>query len=174
MVANRQAKTLVMPGKVRPGQVISLVEITGGMGPKLDIPRVADEMGADIDVLFPVIDAAQMLGLVRLERGDLSLTEDGHAFQKTLKQKVKTLKDRLAVIEPFRTAMELAAKKHRISASDVAEALQQRGVKWHYQPEVNESVIRELLIHWTIYAGLLTVGKAGEFHRAGTNHSKLE
>jgi NitT/TauT family transport system ATP-binding protein len=155
-----------MPGNVRPGQVISLVDITGGMGPRMDVPRVADEMGADIDVLFPIIDAAQMLGLVKLEKGDLFLTEDGHAFQKTLKQKVKTLKDRLAVIEPFRTALELVSKQRSVSAHDVADALQQKGVRWHYLPEVNESVIRDLLIHWTIYAGLLSYGKAGEFQKA--------
>lgn len=163
MVASKQQKMMVMPGKVRPGQVISLVEVTGGMGPKMDVPRVADEMGADIDVLFPIIDAAQMLGLVRLEKGDLFLTEDGHAFQKTLKQKIRTLGDRLEVIEPFKTALELAPKGHRVSAREVAESLQKRGVRWHYQPEVNESVIRELLIHWAIYAGLLTVTKSGEF-----------
>jgi len=156
---------MVMPGNVKPGQVISLVEITGGMGPKLDVPRVADEMGADIDVLFPIIDAAQMLGLVKLEKGDLFLTEDGLAFQKTLKQKVKTLKDRLAAIEPFKTAVELASKRHGVSAGQVADALRERGVRWHHEPEANESIIRELLIHWTIYAGLLSYGKAGEFHR---------
>jgi len=165
MVANRQAKSMVMPGNVKPGQVISLVEITGGMGPKLDVPQAADEMGADIDVLFPIIDAAQMLGLVKLEKGDLFLTEDGHAFQKALKQKVRTLKDRLAQIEPFKTAVELAAKKHRVSAREVADALALKGVKWHYQPEKNEFVIRELLIHWTIYAGLLSYGKAGDFQK---------
>lgn len=165
MVANRQTKSMVMPGNVKPGQVISLVEITGGMGPKLDVPRVADELGADIDVLFPIIDAAQMLGLVKLEKGDLYLTEDGHAFQKTLKQKVKTLKDRLALIEPFKTAVELASKEHRVSAREVADALLEKGIRWHYQPEKNESVIRELLIHWTIYAGLLSYGKAGEFQK---------
>jgi hypothetical protein len=166
LVAARQNKSIVMPGKVRPGQVISLVEVTGGMGPRLDVPRVADEMGADIDVLFPIIDAAQMLGLVRLEKGDLFLTEDGHAFQKTLKQKVRTLKDRLAAIEPFKTALELASEKRRISAREVAEELQRKGVRWHHQPEVNESVIRELLIHWSIQSGLLSLGKSGEFQKA--------
>ena len=164
MVASR-TKSWVMPGNVKPGQVISLVEITGGMGPKLDVPRVADEMGADIDVLFPIIDAAQMLGLVKLEKGDLFLTEDGLTFQKALKNKVKTLKNRLAAIEPFKTAVELAAKQRSVTAEEVAEALQGKGIKWHYLPERNEFVIRELLIHWSIYAELLSYGRAGEFQK---------
>lgn len=159
-------KSWVMPGNVKPGQVISLVEITGGMGPRLDVAKVADEMGADIDVLFPIIDAAQMLGLVKLEKGDLYLTEDGHAFQKTLKQKVRTLRDKLAEIEPFRTAVDLASRQRSVSAGEVAEALQAIGIRWHHEPERNESVIRELLIHWTIYAELLALGRTGEFHKA--------
>lgn len=167
MVASRpQPKSMVMPGNVRPGQVISLVEVTGGMGPRLDVPRAADEMGADIAVLFPIIDAAQMLGLVKLENGDLFLTDNGKDFQKTLKQKVKTLRDRLAAIEPFRTAVELASRKRGITAGEVADALLSRGVKWHYQHDLNESIISDLLIHWTIYAGLLSYGKGGQFHKA--------
>lgn len=164
MVASR-TKARAMPGEVRPGQVISLVEITGGMGPRLDVPRLADEMGAGIDVLFPIIDAAQMLGLVKFEKGDIFLTEEGHAFQKTLKQKVRTLRDRLVDIEPFKTAVELASKKRSISAGDVAEALLEMGIKWHYQPDRNEAVIRDLLIHWSIEAGLLSLGRAGDFHK---------
>lgn len=166
MVAYRNSKSLAMPGGVRPGQVISLVEITGGMGPKLDVPRVADEMGAGIDVLFPIIDAAQMLGLVKFEKGDLSLTEEGHIFQKTLKQKVRTLSGRLALIEPFKTTLEITSRKRTVSAGEIAEALMEKGVKWDYRPEQNEAVVRELLIHWGIYAGLVGIGKAGDFHKA--------
>lgn len=159
-------KSMAMPGNVRPGQVISLVEVTGGLGPKLDVPRLADEIAADIDVLFPIIDAAQMLGLVKLEKGDLYLTDDGLKFQKTAKFKVRSLRDRLATIEPFKTAVELASKKRSITSREVADALRQRGMKWHYETETNESIINALLFHWTIYAGLLSYRKEGEFARA--------
>ncbi len=169
MVASRPPSTsasLVLPGNVRPGQVISLVEVTGGMGPKLNVPRIADEMGADIDVLFPIINAAEVLGLVKLEKGDLCLTDVGLKFQKTSKNKLRTLKERLAGIEPFRTAVEIASKKRIVTAREVADALAKKGVKWHYRPEVNESIINDFLIHWSIYAGLLSYVKAGVFQRA--------
>lgn len=143
-----------------------MVEVTGGMGPRLDVPRLADELGADVAVLFPIISAAEMLGLVKLEKGDICLTEDGLRFQKTSKNKVRTLRDRLALIEPFKTAVELASKKRAVTAREVADALMKRGIKWHYQPEVNESTINEFLIHWSIYAGLLSYGKTGQFHKA--------
>ena len=158
---------LLMPGNVRAGQVISLVEVTGIIGGKVDAPKLADELGADIAVLLPILDAAEMLGLVRTEKGDVHLTELGLRFQKASRQKLRMLKDRLAAIEPFRTTLELASRGKPVTASLVAENLREMGLKWHYQPEINESIIRALLIHWAIYAGLLRYdGKSGKFQRA--------
>jgi len=158
---------LLMPGNVRGGQVISLVEVTGSIGGKVDVPKLADELGADIAVLLPILDAAEMLGLVRSEKGDVHLTELGLKFQKTSKSKLKILKDRIAMIEPFRTAEELSVHGKPITAAQVAESLAEMGLKWHYQPEINEGIIQALLIHWGIYAGLLRYdGKSGKFQRA--------
>ena len=40
------------------------------------------------------------------------------------------------------------------------------GLRWHYQPEINESEIQTHLIHWSIYAELLRYnGKTGKFQR---------
>jgi len=158
---------LQMPATVRAGQVISLVEVTGGIGGKVDIPKLADELGDDIAVLLPILDGAEMLGLVRTEKGDLHLTELGLKFQKTSKNKVRVLRDRLAAIEPFRTALELASRSKSIKASQVSESLAEIGLKWHYQPEINEQLIKALLIHWAITGGLLAYdGKSGKFQKA--------
>ena len=158
---------LVMPGNVRAGQVISLVEVTGGLGPRVDASRLADELDYDIAVLLSTLDAAEMLGLVKSEKGNVYLTELGRRFQKTSKNKVRMLKDRLAAIEPFRTALELASKGKAVTAEQVAESLSEIGIKWHYQPELNESLISALLIHWTIYGGLMRYdGKSGKFQKA--------
>ena len=144
--------------------MISLVEVTGSIGGRVDVPKLADELGADIAVLLPILDAAEMLGLVRVEKGDVHLTELGHRFQKTSKEKLKMLKDRIAAIEPFRTAMDLASKGKPITAAQVAESLGEIGLRWHYQPDINESLIQTLLVHWAIYAGLLRYdGKSGKF-----------
>jgi NitT/TauT family transport system ATP-binding protein len=157
---------LMMPGNVKGGQVISLVEITGSIGGKMDAPKLADELGADLAVLLPILDAAEMLGLVRSEKGDVHLTELGLKFQKTSKNKLKILKDRIATIEPFRTALELASKGKPITAAQVADSLAEMGLRWHYKPELNEALVRTLLIHWAIYAGLLSYdGKTDKFQK---------
>jgi hypothetical protein len=158
---------LMMPGNVRAGQVISLVEVTGNLGGRVDAPKLADELGADIAVLLSIIDAAEILGLVRTEKGDVYLTELGQKFQKTTKNKIRMLTDRIAAIEPFRTALEVTSKGKPVKAAKVAETLEEMGIKWHYQPEINETLVRTLLIHWAIYAGLLRYdGKSDKFQKA--------
>ncbi len=158
---------LMMPGNVRAGQVISLVEIAGSIRGKVDVPKLADELGADIAVLLPILDTAEMLGLVRTEKGDVLLTDLGLKFQKTTRNKVRMLRDRVATIEPFRTALELASRKKAITAQEVADSLAEIGLKWHYKPDLNEALVRTLLIHWAIYADLLGYdGKSGEFRKA--------
>jgi hypothetical protein len=156
-------KVAVMPADVRAGQVISLVEVTGGLGSTIDASRLADELAADITVLLPVLDTAEILGLIKSEKGDISLTDFGHKFQKTSKNKVKLLTNLLATIEPFKTAIELATKQGSVSAGEVAEALSERGITWHHEPEVNQSLLTTILIHWAIYAGLLSYNKSGRF-----------
>jgi hypothetical protein len=152
-----------LPGNVRAGQVISLVEVTGGLGSTIDASKLADELGADIAVLLPILDTAEMLGLVRSEKGEVSLTEFGQKFQKASRNKVKLLTDQLVKIEPFKTAIELATKRGETDSTEVAEVLSKRGISWHHEPELNEALVRAILIHWAIYGGLLTYNRDGKF-----------
>lgn len=156
-------KVPVIPGNVRAGQVISLVEVTGGLGSTITAARLADELGADIAVLIPILDTAELLGLVKAEKGEVSLTEFGQKFQKTTKQKVRLLTDQLAKIEPFRTAIDLANRRGSVSTDEVAEALSAKGIEWYHETDLNIELLRTILIHWAIYAGLLTYNKDGRF-----------
>jgi len=156
-------KVPLMPGNVRAGQVISLVEVTGGLGSSITASRLADELGADIAVLIPILDAAELLGLVKAEKGEVALTEFGQKFQRTTRQKVRLLTDQLRQIEPFKTAVDLAMRRGSTSAEDVAASLSERGLEWYHEQELNIDLLRTILIHWAIYAGLLTYNKDGRF-----------
>ncbi|HYB03919.1 MAG TPA: AAA-associated domain-containing protein, partial [Nitrososphaerales archaeon] len=113
----------IMPANVRAGQILGLVEVVGGLGTAVDAAKLADEFGADLVTLLPILDTGELLGLVKVEKGDISLTEFGLKFQKTSKNKVRLLKDQLSKIEPFKTALELAAQKRSVSTGEIAEIL---------------------------------------------------
>ena len=156
----------MMPANVRPGQVIGLVEVTGGLGPDIDVSKLADELGADIAVLLPILDAAEMLGLVKSKKGKVVLTEFGHEFQKTLKLKARLLRDRLPEMEPFRTAIELASRTGEVETKDIIQELETEGITWHHQKELNAELVQSLLLHWTISSGLLAYdGRTGKFRK---------
>ncbi|HME18544.1 MAG TPA: AAA-associated domain-containing protein [Nitrososphaerales archaeon] len=156
----------VMPPNVRPGQIIALVEVVGGLGSRVDVSTLADELGADIAVLLPMIDAAETLGLVTTAAGEVHLTDFGCEFQKEVKEKVTMLRERLAKIEPFRTALEFIAKRGDATAREVADELAIEGIKLHHQMDLNESLVQALLVHWGIRSGLLSYdGRDGKFRR---------
>jgi len=56
-----------------------------------DLPRLADDMSLEIDDLFPLVDAADMLGFATVQRGDITLTPEGQAFAAADVQQQKVL-----------------------------------------------------------------------------------
>lgn len=158
---------LVMPANVRAGQVIGLVEIIGGLGAPIDASILADEFGADLVTLLPILDTGEMLGLVKVDKGDVSLTDFGLKFQNSATQKIRMLKDQLSKIEPFKRALELTSQRQSVTTHEISESLLESDIRWHHTKEMNETLVQALLIHWAIYAGLLTYnGKTEKFRRA--------
>ena len=158
----------VMLPNVRTGEILGLVETTRRLGSPLDLSRLAIELGAKINTLLPILDAAEMLGLLKVEGGVVALTEFGIKFQNATKNKLRLVRDQLAKIEPFNTALALSAHRHTFSSDEVAETLSEKGVQWHQEPEVNQAVVRGLLIDWAIHAGLLQYIATDKFRKGST------
>ena len=67
----------------RPGGIAGLIEMILDMGDangRADIYRVADELAFEIDDLFPIVEAAQLLHFVKVEEGDVLVTPEGRVF----------------------------------------------------------------------------------------------
>ncbi|QBS38746.1 AAA-associated domain-containing protein [Nocardia sp. CS682] len=62
------------------GGLAGLVELVYANGGRADLPDIADELNFEIDDLLPLVDAAEMLGLITVEDGDVLLTEIGSRF----------------------------------------------------------------------------------------------
>ena len=56
--------------------------------------------------LLPILDTGEMLGLIKVDKGEVRLTEFGLKFQKTSKQKVKLLKEHLSKIRTFQNCLK--------------------------------------------------------------------
>jgi len=75
----RQMKYQMLP-HARPGGVAGLLELLIDKGGRDDIYRLADDLAFEIDDLLPIVDAAQLLGFLKVEEGDASITNPGTAF----------------------------------------------------------------------------------------------
>ena len=75
----RQMRYQMLP-HARPGGVAGLLELLVDKGGREDIYRLADDLSFEIDDLLPIVDAAQLLGFLKVEEGDVALTETGAEF----------------------------------------------------------------------------------------------
>ncbi|WP_058185209.1 ABC transporter ATP-binding protein [Terracidiphilus gabretensis] len=75
----RQMRYQMLP-HARPGGVAGLLELVLDKGGRDDIYRLADDLAFEIDDLLPIVDAAQLLGFLKVEEGDAAITESGAEF----------------------------------------------------------------------------------------------
>ncbi len=75
----RQMHYQMLP-HARPGGVAGLLELLIDKGGKDDIYRLADDLAFEIDDLLPIVDAAQLLGFLTVEEGDVAITATGAGF----------------------------------------------------------------------------------------------
>ncbi|MBV8675356.1 MAG: nitrate/sulfonate/bicarbonate ABC transporter ATP-binding protein [Acidobacteriaceae bacterium] len=77
----------------RPGGIAGLLEIVIDLSDKsngqADIYKLADELAFEIDDLLPIVEAAQILGFLKVGEGDVEITPEGREFAESeiLKQK---------------------------------------------------------------------------------------
>lgn len=84
----RQMRYEMLP-HARPGGIAGLLELIIDFGGRTDIYRLADELAFEIDDLFPIVEASQLLGFLRIEEGDAAITPEGRAYAESeiLRQK---------------------------------------------------------------------------------------
>jgi NitT/TauT family transport system ATP-binding protein len=64
----------------RPGGIAGLLEILLDHQGRDDIFRLADDLALEADDLLPIVDAAALLGFLKVEEGDVAITPSGRKF----------------------------------------------------------------------------------------------
>ena len=78
--AREQKQRYQMLPHTRPGGIAGLLELLLDKGGRDDMYRLADDLSFEIDDLLPIVDAAQMLGFLKVEEGDAVVTTEGTEF----------------------------------------------------------------------------------------------
>ena len=64
----------------RPGGIAGLLELVLDHNGKDDIYRLANDLSFEIDDLLPIVDAAQLLGFLKVTEGDAEITPTGNGI----------------------------------------------------------------------------------------------
>jgi NitT/TauT family transport system ATP-binding protein len=84
----RQMHYQMLP-HARPGGIAGLLELLIDKNGRDDIYRLADDLAFEIDDLLPIVDAAQLLGFLKIEEGDATITDTGRRFAESEIQQQK-------------------------------------------------------------------------------------
>ncbi|HWB98044.1 MAG TPA: nitrate/sulfonate/bicarbonate ABC transporter ATP-binding protein [Bryobacteraceae bacterium] len=107
------AKYPMLP-HARPGGITGLLEILTDRSGRDDIYHLAEELAFEIDDMLPTIEAASLLGFLKVVEGDAEITPEGAAFAEA---------DILQRKELFRkAALERVALLRQITRSLIAKA----------------------------------------------------
>jgi NitT/TauT family transport system ATP-binding protein len=115
----RQMRYEMLP-HARPGGIAGLLELIIDFGGRTDIYRLADELAFEIDDLFPIVEAAQLLGFLKVEEGDAAITPEGREYAESeiLKQKELFRKAALDHVLLLRQISRALANKSDHSVSE--------------------------------------------------------
>jgi hypothetical protein len=142
----------IFPADVTASQLRAFLKLVYASDGMAHVHTVALELHMDLTKLLPVLDAAEMLGLVTIERGEVRLSKETQKMLGTKKGRTLAISEPLSKVEPFTTALRF---KEKFTGEDVAKELSNKGIRWHHEDELNSLIVNEILMHWGVRAGLL-------------------
>ncbi|MFZ0222309.1 MAG: AAA-associated domain-containing protein [Candidatus Nitrosopolaris sp.] len=88
--------------------LIGFLEILDDLGGKSDVAGIASKQGLELDDLLPILESGELLGLIQVFAGDVSITEKGHLFiVASPKVRKKMLRDVVINLDTFKKLIDL-------------------------------------------------------------------
>ena len=144
--------------KVSVGQILGLVEAIDEVGGSADAATIAQEVEMDIDRLGPIIDAAEFLNFVRVEDGDLTITDlSRKVLHANVRERKKLIREIIDDVPIFRQVTEMARRAGRpLSREEVLGTIAAQ-VGSH-----NADDLFDALVYWGRYTELVTYDSESE------------
>ncbi len=144
--------------KVSVGQILGLVEAVDEVGGSADAATISQEVEMDIDRLGPIIDAAEFLGFIKVEEGDLTITDlSRRVLHANVRERKKIIRDIIDDVPIFKQVMEMAKVARRpLSRDEILGTITAR-VGTH-----NATDLFNALVYWGRYTELVSYDSESE------------
>ncbi len=130
--------------------ILGIIKQNGG---SIKFSQLAEETEEHIDDLFPLVEACQMLGFAKVEESTITITKEGEEL--TFGNSLKLIKDKLAKIEPFMSALELLKKESEMSTKSLIDQLKKKGICLHGEKATNEALMKKMFLRLGVRTKLL-------------------
>ena len=142
----------------RPGGISGMLEILQDRGGHDDIYRLADDLLFEIDDVLPIVEAASMLGFVKVSEGDVELTPAGNTYVDSdiaERKEIfgKAALEHIMLIRQIMRALETKSN-HTLPDEFFHDTLDE-----HFSEEETVQQL-QTAIHWGRYAGLFDYDSA--------------
>jgi NitT/TauT family transport system ATP-binding protein len=143
--------------------VAGLLEILEDYEGKVDAAKIADELMLELDDILPAIEAAEMLGFIKVDAGDLILTDKGREYLAgNSMQRKKTLNQALSKIDLFKWIIEqLKSRGNEMSKEELIRLLEEE------MPDVDAAKMVKWIIEWGRHALILRYDSNSETIKLG-------
>lgn len=132
--------------------LLGFLEILDDLGGKSDVAGIASKQGLELDDLLPILESGEMLGLIEVSAGDVSITDRGHLFiVASPKVRKKMLRDVVINLDTFKKLIDLVKRsdKGHISKDEVLEFFSNENLATH-SPDVDIDISDEFnwIVEW--------------------------
>jgi NitT/TauT family transport system ATP-binding protein len=143
--------------------VAGLLEILEDYEGKVDAAKIADELMLELDDILPAIEAAEMLGFIKVDSGDLILTEKGREYLAgNSTQRKKILNQTLSNTGLFKWIIEqLKRRGNEMRKEELITLLEEE------MPDVDAAKMVKWIIEWGRHALILRYDSNSQIIRLG-------
>lgn len=144
--------------KVSVGQILGLVEAVEEVGGVADVATISQEVDMDVDRLGPILKAAEFLGLVTVEDGDIRITDlSRKLLSSNVRGRKAIVRNIIDDVPVFREITDMARKAERpVGRAEILDALTAR-VGSHQAQDLFKA-----LVYWGRYVELLRYDSESE------------
>ncbi|HEX9340381.1 MAG TPA: AAA-associated domain-containing protein [Thermoplasmata archaeon] len=111
--------------KASVGQILGLVEAVDEAGGAADVATISQEVEMDIDRLGPILAAAEFLGLLEVEDGDVRMTDlSRKLLSASVRERKRIVRDIINAVPVFRHVTEMARSARRpLEREEIIDAI---------------------------------------------------
>jgi len=131
-----------------------IIKIILEHGGTISVSRLAEDAREQVDDLLPLIDACEMLRFTHVDGGVIALIDKNMEINVT--GFLRETRNRLAVVEPFKSVIMLLKKHIASTTPEVAAQLKERRIELHEDPVTNEEMLKNLMLRWGVRTKLLS------------------